>query len=159
MDLKEEKIQYRLVKALIEKGLHITTAESCTGGMIASMIVDVADASKVLSSAIVSYSENAKTKFLGVNPEYIEKFGVVSEQVAALMALGAAKSAGSETAISVTGFAGPSGGTKEAPTGTVCFGFYINDKAYTHTLRFDGDRNEVRRAAAEHALEFMLSLL
>ena len=149
----------RLVNILAEKKLRITTAESCTGGMIASLLVDVPDASKVLESAIVSYSESAKTRYLGVSPDIIERFGVVSEEVAGLMAEGAAKSAGAECAISVTGVAGPSGGTKETPTGTVCFGFFICGKTETCTRRFDGGRNEVRTRAARFAIEKMTSLL
>ena len=152
-------MQYKLVKLLIEKGLHITTAESCTGGLVAARLVDVPDASKVLSQALVSYSEEAKSKLLGVNPDYIEKFGVVSEQVAALMALGAARSAGAETAISTTGIAGPGGGTDLVPVGTVCFGFFVSEKVTTFTVHFEGDRSEVREQAVRFALGKMYELL
>ncbi len=156
---KDTQTQYELVRELIEKNMHITSAESCTGGMIAASIVDVPDASRVLSSALVTYSEEAKTKLLSVRPEYIRQFGVVSEQVAALMALGAARNAGAEAAISTTGVAGPSGGSKEIPVGTVCFGFFLDEKVTTVTARFEGDRNTVREAATEFALRKMLELV
>lgn len=149
----------RLVNRLAEKKLHITTAESCTGGMIASLLVDVPDASKVLESAIVSYAESAKTKYLGVSPDTIERFGVVSEEVARLMAEGAARTAGAECAIATTGVAGPSGGTKETPVGTVCFCFFICGNTETCTCHFDGSRNEVRAQAARFAIEKMTVLL
>ena len=130
-----------------------------TIGMISSAIVDVADASKVLDSALVCYAESAKTGYLNVPPECIERYGVVSEEVAALMARGAAKAAGSDCAISTTGVAGPTGGSESTPVGTVCFGFFLNGKLATKTMRFDGGRNEVRRQATEFALEEMYKML
>ena len=152
-------IQDELVRLLIEKGLRITTAESCTGGMVASRIVDVPDASKVLSQAVVSYSEEAKTRLLGVRESYIRSFGVVSEQVAALMAVGAAREAKAEAAISTTGVAGPTGGSEKTPVGTVCFGFFLNEKVTTVTLHFEGGRNVVRSEAAEFALTKMYEII
>ncbi len=159
MENRTETFAAKLVQRLIENELHITTAESCTGGMISSLIVGVPDASKVLSVAFVTYADDAKEFFLEVNPDTIRYYGVVSEETAEEMAKGVAKAAGAECAISVTGYVGPTGGDEFAELGTVCFGYYVDGEVTTETLHFDGSRNENRRQAAEHALEKMLSLI
>lgn len=100
----------KLVNLLIEKKLHITTAESCTGGMVASRIVDVANASKVFNVAYVTYANEAKEKYLNVDSKTIEKYGVVSEEVTKQMALGALKEANADISIVTSGIAGPTGG-------------------------------------------------
>lgn len=148
-----------LVKILIEKRLRITTAESCTGGMIASRIINVPDASKVFDAGFITYADFAKSKFIEVSPELIEKYGVVSEEVAAAMANGAAKQSGADVAISTTGIAGPGGGTEKLPVGTVCFGYYVQGKTVTETCHFEGDRQTVREQAAAFAIEKTYGLL
>ncbi len=152
-------IEHDLVKTLIEKNLYITTAESCTGGMIASKIVNVPDASKVFNGAFVTYSDEVKTQLIDVPKELIETFGVVSERVAKAMAEGAAKKLNANIAISVTGVAGPSGGTIEIPVGTVCFGFYVNGWCKTRTRLFYGDRQAVREQATDYCIRKMTELL
>ncbi len=148
-----------LVSKLIEKNYHISFGESCTGGMLASCIVDIPDASKVLNESFVTYADEAKIKYLNVDGDIIKKYGVVSEEVAYQMALGVAKNTKSECAISTTGIAGPTGGSKAKPVGMVCFGFYVNGKTITKTKHFNGSRNEVRNAATSYAIETMLELI
>lgn len=143
-----------VVNKLIEKNYHISFAESCTGGMACAALVSVADASKVLDVSFVTYANEAKLRYLGVNAETIEMFGVVSEEVARQMAAGVAREAGSEVGVGITGVAGPGGGTKDKPVGMVCFGFYINGDMKTYTKYFgDIGRNEVRTKSVEFVYE------
>ncbi len=151
--------EFELVKLLTEKKLHITAAESCTGGMIAAKIINVPDASKVIDASFVTYADSAKSKFAKVPEELIKKYGVVSEEVAAAMAAGAAKQTGADAAVSTSGIAGPGGGTELLPVGTVCFGFYYRGKTKTKTCRFDGDRQSVREQAAEFALQELYAMV
>ena len=153
--LKEE-----LVKRLIELNYTIATVESITGGMIASEIVGVANASECLKMSFVTYSDLAKNKIVNVNMSTIEKYGVVSEEVAIEMVKGVALKAKSNVAISTTGFAGPTGGTIDKPVGSVCFGFYINGRTEAKTMFFGNiGRNEVRIKATEFAISYILNKL
>lgn len=153
-------IAEQLVAQLIQKGYHVTCAESCTGGKLTSAIVDVADASKVLNASIVTYSNEAKIKYLGVSEKTLATHGAVSEETASEMAKGIALANHAEIGLSVTGTAGPGGGTKEKPVGTVCFGFFICGKVTTICKQFgDLGRNAVRDASVAFALEHVLSLL
>lgn len=150
----------KLVNLLIEKKLHITTAESCTGGMVASRIVDVANASKVFNVAYVTYANEAKEKYLKVDSKTIEKYGVVSEEVTKQMALGALKEANADISIVTSGIAGPTGGTKYKPVGMVCFGVGIKGNAYTSTKYFGNiGRNKVRSMATDYIIDFAISLI
>ena len=149
----------KLVNLLIEKKLHITTAESCTGGMVASRIVDVANASKVFNVAYVTYANEAKEKYLNVDSKTIEKYGVVSEEVTKQMALGALKEANADISIVTSGIAGPTGGTEYKPVGMVCFGVGIKDNVYTSTKYFGNiGRNKVRSMATEYIIDFAINL-
>lgn len=153
-------IEEQLVNALIEKNWHIACAESCTGGLVASRIVNVANASRVLDVSFVTYANEAKMKYLGVSPDTIAKHGVVSEEVVREMALGVAKEAGSEVGIGISGIAGPSGGTEKKPVGLVCFGFYVDGSVTTRTCLFGNPgRNEVRALSTEYALRTALELI
>lgn len=150
----------KLVNLLIEKKLHITTAESCTGGMVASRIVDVANASKVFNVAFVTYANEAKEKYLNVDSKTIEKYGVVSEEVTKQMALGALKEANADISIVTSGIAGPTGGTEYKPVGMVCFGVGIKDNVYTSTKYFGNiGRNKVRSMATEYIIDFAINLI
>lgn len=150
----------KLVNLLIEKKLHITTAESCTGGMVASRIVDVANASKVFNVAYVIYANEAKEKYLNVDSKTIEKYGVVSEEVTKQMALGALKEANADISIVTSGIAGPTGGTEYKPVGMVCFGVGIKDNVYTSTKYFGNiGRNKVRSMATEYIIDFAINLI
>ena len=153
-------IQTRVVNALIEQEYHISLAESCTGGLTAAAIVSVADASRVLDISFVTYANEAKMRYLGVCRETIEKYGVVSEQVAYEMAKGVAKEAGSEVGIGITGIAGPGGGTATKPGGMVCFGISLNGTVKTYTKQFGAiGRNEVRNASVDFVLNELYELL
>ncbi len=149
-----------VVTQLIEKNYHISFAESCTGGMACAALVSVADASKVLDVSFVTYANEAKMQYLGVKDTTIEKYGVVSEEVARQMAEGVAKEAGSEVGVGITGVAGPGGGTKDKPVGMVCFGFYIAGETITYTKLFgELGRNEVRGKSVEFVYETLSSRL
>ena len=155
-----ERNEYAVVRLLQEKGWRITFAESCTGGLAAGRLVDVPDASTVFDGSFVTYSNEKKTEFLGVSPETIGRFGVVSEPVALEMAAGAAERAGSQVAVGISGIAGPSGGTVEKPVGMVCFGFRVNGRQESRTKYFgDPGRAAVREAAVQFVFETLRSLL
>lgn len=149
--MMEEKI----VRFLNEHNMMITTVESCTGGLIAARLVNVSGASNVFSEGYITYSEDAKAKMVGVNPETIKKYNVVSEEVAYEMASGGAKTANADVTVSVTGVAGPLGGTKDIPVGTVCIGVYYKNKVITEKFLFNGDRLQVRNQAVDKALEMV----
>lgn len=148
-------MEEKIVRFLNEHNMTITTVESCTGGLIAARLVNVSGASNVFSEGYITYSEDAKAKMVGVNPETIKKYNVVSEEVAYEMASGGAKTANADVAVSVTGVAGPLGGTKEIPVGTVCIGVYYKNKVITGKFLFNGDRLQVRNQAVDKALEMV----
>lgn len=148
----EEAIEYRIYTLLKKYQIKLTTAESATGGMIASRLINVPGISSFFEEGYVTYSDAAKIKMIGVRPETITAYGVVSAETAADMAASAARTAGCDAALSVTGVAGPDGGTKECPVGLVYIGCYVKGETVTERHLFPGDRNEVRCAAAERAL-------
>lgn len=153
-------IQTKVVNALIEKGYHISLAESCTGGLATAAIVSVADASKVLDVSFVTYANEAKMRYLGVKEETIAAYGVVSEQVAHEMAEGVAKEADCQVGIGITGIAGPGGGTEAKPVGMVCFGINVNGMVRTYTKQFgDIGRNEVRNASVDFVLRTLYEII
>lgn len=153
--MKEKK----LVLKLIEKGYKIATAESCTGGMLASTIVNVPMASKVFDESVVTYANEAKIKYCKVSSETIKKLGVVSEEVAAEMSKGIAESSGANVGVGISGIAGPTGGTDTKPVGMVCFGFYLNGNTQTFTKYFSGSRTTVRKKSTRFAINTLLELL
>ncbi len=145
---------------LIEKGMKIAFAESCTGGLAAARLVSVPDASRVLDVSFVTYSNEMKIKYLGVEESCISAHGVVSEAVAGEMAKGVAREAGADIGIGVSGIAGPGGATATKPVGMVCFGFYVKNKCFTYTKYFgDIGRNEVRQKSADFIYERLVELL
>lgn len=149
-----------LVNRLIELGYKIVTAESCTGGLLASKIVEVSNASKVFDMSFVTYSNEAKINLIGVSEELIKNYGVVSEEVAKDMAIKAAKVANAEVGVGISGIAGPTGATPNKPIGMVCFGFYINGKTYSET-QFFGEigRTNVRNSSVLFSLKYLLEKL
>lgn len=149
-----------LVSLLIDKGHTISFAESCTGGMAAASIVDVADASKVLNASFVTYANEAKIKYANVSGETLDKYGAVSEQTAGEMAEGTARANNADVAVGISGIAGPTGGTEDKPVGTVCFGYYVAGKLFTETVHFgDLGRNNVRRKSVEHVTDVIINEL
>lgn len=149
----------KLVDILKEKKYTISFAESATGGLLASSIVDIPDASWVLAESLVTYSNEAKMKYLDVKKETIDKYNVVSIEVVKEMAIGLHKLTNSNVCVSVSGVAGPSGGTKEIPVGTICIGFYINGYEYQVKEVFSGTRNEVRIKTKEYIFKTLIDLL
>ena len=151
----DDTLESVVVELLAERGWHVATAESCTAGWASGQIVNYPGASKVLEGGFVTYSNEAKMNLLGVKQETLEKFGAVSEQTAAEMASGAAKVLGTETAISITGIAGPGGGSPEKPVGTVCVGVYCNGKVKTNRYQFSRNREANRRLSVVRALDML----
>lgn len=147
--------EHTLLDLLEKYNLKIATAESCTGGLVSGVLCDIAGISKYFEEGFITYSNDAKIKNLGVLPETIESYGVVSCEVAEEMAIGACKSANANCAIATTGVAGPTGGTEECPVGTVCFACVVKDQVLTERMIFEGTRMEIRMQAAMYALEMM----
>lgn len=141
-------------EALGKLGATVTTAESCTGGWIAKVITDVSGSSAWFERGFVTYSNEAKHQMIGVDSGTLETHGAVSEAVVREMAQGALYAAAADYAISVSGIAGPNGGSKEKPVGTVWFGFASKQEGTIarHQL-FEGDRDTVRRRSTEYALQ------
>lgn len=153
-------LEEQVVDKLIEKGYHISFAESCTGGLCCGNLVNVTNASKVLDVSFVTYANEAKINFIGVSADTILTHGVVSEEVAYEMAKGVAEAAKSEIGVGITGVAGPGGGTAKKPVGMVCFGFYINGDVTTYTMQFgEIGRNQVRKSSVEFVFQKLLELL
>lgn len=149
-----------LAAELKAHGRRIATAESCTGGWIAKVCTDLAGSSAWFERGYVSYSNESKQELLGVRPALIHRFGAVSAEVAAAMAAGARQRADVDYALSVSGVAGPDGGSPDKPVGTVCFGWALTDsESETETLLFVGDRDAIRRQTVAYALKGILSRL
>lgn len=148
-----------LATFLINHQLMMATAESCTGGMIAAACTDLSGSSAWFERGFVTYSNEAKTELLGVDPALIQMHGAVSEPVARAMVLGAVARSHARVAVAVTGVAGPTGGSADKPVGTVWFGFATPDGVVTEMRRFDGDRAAVRGATVQHALVRLRELL
>ena len=146
-------IEEEVVKLLMEKGYTITCAESCTGGLLCASLVNVSGASEVLNRSVVTYANEAKMELLGVKEETLKEFGAVSEQTAYEMAVGAADFAKADVALSVTGIAGPGGGTPEKPVGLVYMGCFVKGKVTVKRCVFSGDRLQVRTSSVKNALE------
>lgn len=155
----EKSLEESVVELLAQKKMTVTTAESCTGGLIAGTLVNVAGASDVLNEGYVTYSNEAKERLVGVKHETLEEYGAVSEQTAREMAEGAAKAAGADVALSATGIAGPGGGTEEKPVGLVYIGCYVNGETTVKECRFEGSRMENRLHTVETALQLLLRQL
>lgn len=154
-----------LALILIERNWKIALAESCTGGLVCATLTHLAGSSDWFERGYITYSNEAKSECLDIPIEMLQSFGAVSEQVAKAMADGARRKADVNIAISITGIAGPTGGSPEKPVGTVCFGWSIkqdvsNDvKTIAITKQFSGDREIVREQACDYALSKLLELL
>ena len=157
-------ISKEVAKLLIARGWTLALAESCTGGLVSAALTNLAGSSDWFERGYITYSNQAKTECLDVAAETIESFGAVSEQVAKAMSEGAQKNAGVNISVSITGIAGPAGGSIQKPVGTVCFGWTIqkeNLAAITicKTMQFSGDRQAVREQARDYALSELIKLL
>lgn len=152
-------MEEELVEILTKKQYKITTAESCTGGLVAATIVNVSGASEVFQAGFVTYANEAKEKELGVKSETLKTYGAVSEKTAKEMAIGCAAHAKAQVGISTTGIAGPGGGTAEKPVGLVYIGCAVRSNVYVEKNVFSGDRQQVRRQAADRAIGFALECI
>ena len=148
--------EVRLVAVCKEKGRTLATAESCTGGLVAGRITSVPGASAVFLGGVVSYANAAKRDLLGVPSEVLDRAGAVSAECAEAMAAGVRVRLKADAAVSVTGIAGPDGGTPQKPVGLVYFGVATAARVRSVRGLFDGDREEVRRQASDRALALLL---
>ena len=148
-------LEESVIRLLEEKKMTVTTAESCTGGKLSGRLLNVAGASSVYNEGYITYANASKEKILGVKHETLETYGAVSEQTAAEMALGAAKAAGADAALSVTGIAGPGGGTAEKPVGLVYIGCAVNGEVTVREYRFTGNREKNRDYAVARAITLL----
>ncbi len=157
------KLAKAVVNDMTAAGKAVSTAESCTGGWVAKALTDIPGSSAVFHYGVVSYSNGAKEHILGVKNDTLEQHGSVSEPVVEEMAEGVLNLSGSDIAVAVSGIAGPTGGTKEKPVGTVWFAWAIRDggkiRIETHQADFDGDRELIRELTVAHALQGVLDRL
>src|SRR6201996_932433 len=153
------QLAIRVGNRLRESRLMLSTAESCTGGLIAGAITDISGSSGWFERGFVTYSNQSKTEMIGVPPELIERHGAVSEEVARAMAEGALRNSRAQVSLSITGVAGPGGGTETKPVGMVSFGWSNRLHTSVETKIFKGDREKIRVQAAAHALRGVLALL
>jgi len=142
-----------LSELLVANGLTISVAESCTGGALSHTITSIPGASSYFDCGYITYSNQSKTEMLGVDIQAIKTYGAVSEEVALEMVIGLATKSHSDVAVSITGVAGPTGGTPEKPVGTVCFGFSFDGKTSTSTKLFSGDRTSIVSQSVSYALK------
>ena len=152
-------LEETIVELLKEKGKTVTTAESCTGGLVAGRLLNLPGASSIYMEGYITYSNEAKEKLLGVSHVTLEQYGAVSKETACEMAEGAAKAAGADLAISVTGIAGPDGGTKEKPVGLVYVGCYADGEARAYEFHFTGNRAKNRESTVAKALTILREAL
>ena len=148
-----------LGKLLLEKGLTLSTAESCTGGGIASVITSISGSSEYFKGGIVAYANEVKTALLGVSETTLEKHGAVSEETVLEMAKGAMKSMKTRCAIATSGIAGPGGGTPTKPVGTIWIAAACNDKIVTKKLQGDNGREKNTKNSIEKALSLLIEHL
>ena len=148
-----------LAAILMQQNRMLTTAESCTGGLIAATCTDLPGSSAWLERGFVTYSNAAKTELLGVPADLIARHGAVSEPVARAMAEGAVAHSHAQVSVAVTGVAGPSGGSPDKPVGTVWLGWCVAGHTTTECRHFSGDRAAVRQATVAHALARLVQLL
>lgn len=148
-----------LVLKAKKKSIKITTAESCTGGLISSLIISISGASEVFENSFVTYSNSSKTKMLGVSAALIKSKGAVSKEVAKEMAIGALKNSAANISVSVTGIAGPGGGTKEKPVGLVYIAAAKTGKTVIKQYKFKGDREKIRLQAVEKAVDLLSEII
>ena len=165
--MKSQTLEKTVAKKLISKKKTIATAESCTGGLLSKRLTDIPGSSKYIKLNLVTYSNQAKKKLLGISDKTLKKYGAVSPEVAALMAKGIKKLSGCDIGISITGIAGPSGGSppkagpplaeKEKPVGLVYFGLAKGNKIKTQKVSFGSklNRDKIRFLATEFALNWI----
>jgi PncC family amidohydrolase len=153
------RLEEQIGNILQERQLTIACAESCTGGLVAKRITDVPGSSAYFIAGLVTYSNKAKTKFLSVPDDIIAQHGAVSKPVAERMAKGVCDAAGVDTGLSITGIAGPAGGSPEKPVGTVFIALASAKKVWVRKFLFSGNRRAIRESSSEEALTMLLDYL
>ncbi|SMO36803.1 nicotinamide-nucleotide amidase [Balnearium lithotrophicum] len=160
------RVEFQLKEILTRKGLTVSTAESCTGGLVAARIVNVPGSSEYFMGGVVAYDNSVKMKVLNVKAETLLKYGAVSEETAREMALGVKELIGTDCSISTTGIAGPTGGTPEKPEGLTYIGVSFRDRVEVFKFIFEDNdpdpvkrRNNRRRKAAKKAIQLLVKLL
>jgi len=150
----------KVSKKLHKNNLTLVSAESCTGGWVAKKITDLEGSSAILDRGFVTYSNQAKIDMLGVSKETLDNYGAVSKQVVIEMVEGALNNSQADIALSISGIAGPGGGTIEKPVGTVCFGWMMRgNQPFSDTIYIEGDRDSVRYKAVDFALSGVVKLI
>lgn len=151
----------QVTEDLKRRNLKISFAESCTGGLLSALFTEISGVSQVLDRSFVSYSDEAKVEMLGVNEEFLVKYGAVSSQTANAMAIGAINNSRADLSVSITGIAGPSGGSKEKPVGLVYIGLAKKGENEIKTsyrkFNFSGDRADVRKRVLSEALDLLIA--
>ena len=153
------KIEEKIIQRLIQKQKTLATAESCTGGLLASRLTDISGSSNVFKGGFVTYSNEAKTKFAKVHADLIKKQGAVCDDVAIALAQGVRKTHKADLGIGITGIAGPTGGTKTKPTGRVFIAVANKFETLCLKCQFDGTRAQVKRQTTTQALKVLLEFL
>ncbi|MBB2183033.1 competence/damage-inducible protein A [Lachnospiraceae bacterium MD1] len=153
--IEEETLEEVVAHLLIDKKYTLTTAESCTGGMLTGRIVNIPGVSDILKEGFITYSNEAKMKYLGVKKETLDQYGAVSSQTAQEMALGAAEAAEADAALAITGIAGPDGGTKDKPVGLVYIACNVKGHVTVKECHFKGNRQKVRDQSVIYALDLL----
>lgn len=148
------RLEY-IAQELTNRKKTITTAESCTGGLLSAALTSVAGSSAYFQRGFVVYSNQSKTQLLNVLPSTLRAYGAVSEETAREMALGALLATRNDYALSITGVAGPDGGSEKTPVGTVWFGFATKQRIWAKKYQFEGDRNQIRQQAVQYALAIL----
>ncbi|WP_028307292.1 CinA family protein [Desulfitibacter alkalitolerans] len=148
-----------LINLLKEKGLKIAVAESCTGGLLGGALTSMPGSSEFFEMGIIAYSNKSKIKLLGIRDATIHEYGAVSENTAKEMAINIKNTAGTHIGVSITGIAGPGGGSRDKPVGLVYIGISMEDNTYIYKHCFGGDRASIRKQSVLSALEHILSLL
>ena len=154
--MKTEKTVGKILRA---NGMRLAVAESCTGGLIGHMLTNIPGSSTYYMGSITAYSYEAKVRLLGVNWATLEEFGAVSPETVGEMALGVRRTMAADVGLSVSGIAGPGGGTEDKPVGTVVFGLSMPKGTLTTTKVFSGDRLAVKEKTAEYALNYLIDNL
>lgn len=155
----KNSLAYEIVSCMQKKKLTLGAAESCTGGLFSSAIVNVPGASMVYEAGFITYANSAKHRLIGVKNETLERYGAVSRQTAEEMAEGTLQVAGTDYAVSITGIAGPDGGTKTKPVGLVYIGCGRKDHILVKECHFKGDRTQIRQQSVQCALELLWGML
>ena len=148
-----------LSQLLTDQSLTLSVAESCTGGSLSALLTSISGSSTYFDRGYITYSNQAKMDMLDVDAEVLERFGAVSEQTAFEMVNGVIKNSHSDIAVSITGIAGPTGGTVEKPVGMVCFGFCVKDKHFVKTQHFSGDRETVVASSVDFVIQTLVDEL